>query len=460
MTAREAAVIALGEFRRKTPADAALRVVFENDGLTLRDKTLAVRIFNGVLQNMALCDFYIECASSTGLRKIEPRVLDIMRISVYQLVFLTKIPHSAAVNEGVALAKRFSTPRAAGFVNAVLRNIAASAGRGLLTEIAGDDEYKLSIKYSHPIWLVREFCSILGIDRAESLLMANNAAETPVTAQVNTLRTNAADALSMLESEGVSVKKHEWLEDCLELRGAGDITGLNAFKRGCIYIQDAAARLAVIAAGLKPGDIFVDGCAAPGGKTFAAAIAMGNSGRIAAFDINAAKLRLIEDGAGRLGISIIETFQRDASVAAQNTIPQEERLRHSFEDGMADVVLADVPCSGFGVIRKKPDIRYKDENELAGLPEMQKRILKGLSPYVKPGGILLYSTCTVLKRENEGVIEWFLREDKSFVPEGFLLPGSGFVPEGRITLWPHIHGTDGFFICRLRRAKQGIRYET
>ena len=460
MTAREAAAIALGECRRKTPADKALRAVIENEALTQRDKRLATRIFNGVLQNMALCDYYIAFYSSTGLKNIEPRVLDIMRISAYQMVFLTKIPYSAAVNEGVALAKKYSNPRAAGFVNAVLRKIAVSAERGELPEIVGDDERRLSIKYSHPIWLVREFFSILGIEGAESLLKANNTEAPPVTAQVNTLLTDSDEALSILRGEGVAAEKHEWMEDCLELRGIGDIARLSAFKRGCIYIQDTAAKLVVVAAGPKPGDILIDGCAAPGGKSFAAAIAMENSGRIVAFDITAVKLHLIEDGARRLGVSIIEALERDASVMAQNTALHEAGSRHGIEENMADIVLADVPCSGFGVIRKKPDIRHKNEKKIEGLPEIQKRIIKGLSSFVKPGGVLMYSTCTILKRENEDVIEWFLQEDKSFVPEGFLLPGVGAVPEGKITLWPHIHGTDGFFICKLRRLSKEVKCET
>jgi len=178
---------------------------------------------------------------------------------------------------------------------------------------------------------------------------------------------------------------------------------------------------------------------------------MENPGRISARDISAKKLLLIDESARRLGISIIDTARQDAAAEAEG----EHDGEHGGEHGGADIVLADVPCSGFGVIRRKPDIRYKTEQDVSSLPQLQKSILKGLSSYVRPGGVLLYSTCTVLKRENEDIINWFLQEQDQFRPEGFLLPGIGDVPGGMITLWPHIRGTDGFFVCKLRKVESG-----
>jgi len=458
MTARESAFKALGEFRRGKSADKARDTMLEKTSGLPREKALAMRLFYGVLQSMTLCDFYAGFFSTSGLKKVEPRVLDILRLSIYQLLFLSGTPHSAAVNEGVALAKKHSNPRAAGFVNAVLRKVSQAAKNNTLPQIGGTDAVKrLSILYSYPEWLVREFAGILGLESAAMFMDACNAADTPLSAQVNTMTSSPAGVLEMLESEGVDANPHRWLEGCIELNSAGDITRLQAFREGRMYVQDAASRLAVIAAGPKPGDLIVDGCAAPGGKSFAAAIAMENNGRIAACDISAAKLSLIEEGAKRLGIGIIEPYIKDASADAKSHVDSAPLSGCSLDstDGFTencDIVFADVPCSAFGVIRKKPDIRFKNELDVVGLPGTQKSILAGLSSYVKPGGILLYSTCTVLKRENEDVVNWFIREDGRFSLEGFSLPDIGIVPDGMITLWPHINGTDGFFICKLRRV--------
>ena len=439
MTAREAALKALGAYRRDKT-----RPILTTDGssgksvLSARETALATQIIKGVLQNLTLIDYYIENFSSIKLKKLQPFILDILRLSIYQIVFLEKIPYSAAVHEGVALAEKNSNPRAAGFVNAVLRKAANASEKDDLPEIIGDTPYKrLAIKYSHPEWLVRELCGVLGAYGGEGWLKANNESDTPVTMQVNTILTNTKEAETTLEAAGIRLNRHKWLDDCLELFSPGSIAGLQAHRKGHIYVQDAAARLAVIAAGPKPGDYVIDGCAAPGGKSFAAAIAMNDTGRIAAFDLTDDKLRLISEGAARLRLGIIEAIKNDASVADADYC------------GAADVVLADVPCSGFGVIRKKPEIRFKTESEIAGLPEIQKGILTNLSSYVKPGGTLLYSTCTVLKAENEDIINWFLDKHSEFKKEGFDLPGIGGVPDGMLTLWTQIHGTDGFFICKL-----------
>jgi len=441
ITAREAALKTLGLYRSKNIwAEPALSGVIESAEMPRDDAALSAQIVYGVLQNKALCDHYAAFFSSIELRKLEPRVLDILRLSIYQIIFLTKIPHSAAVNEGVELARKYANPRAAGYVNAVLRKMAKAVEFGELPEVEGNAEHTLSIRYSHPEWLVREFSSLLGYEGAEALLAANNAYEIPLTAQVNTLLTDTEEAIRLLADESVRAERHEWLDGCIELRVKGSVARLKAFRNGLIYIQDAASRLAVIAAGPAKGDFVIDGCAAPGGKSFASAIMMKDSGRITACDIHPAKIHVIEDGAKRLGISTISAIEKDSSKFADELI------------GAADVVLADVPCSGFGVVRKKPEIRYKTERETAGLPDIQKKILSTLASYVAPGGSLLYSTCTLMRRENEDVIEWFLRENSQFSPEGYTLPGIGEVSSGMITLWPHINGTDGFFICKLRKT--------
>ena len=444
MTARETAFKTLGEFRRgKMRAEISYGVTSDESNMQASETALAAQIIKGVIQNLALCDYIASYFSSIELRKLQPHVLDILRISTYQILFLNKIPYSAAVNEGVKLAKKYTNPRATGFINALLRKIADSAVSGSLPEVLGDCEHqRLSIKYSHPEWLVQEYCKLLGPDNAEALLRENNSSNTPITAQINTLLKDTFAVASMLADDGVETKVHEWLENCVELSSPGRLVRLEAFKKGYIYIQDAASRMAIMAAAPKPGDIVIDACAAPGGKSFAAAILMKNKGRIVACDISAEKLKHIKDGSMRLGISIIEAIEKDAA----------EQDSGFWE--IADVVLADVPCSGFGVIRKKPDIRYKSQQSISGLADIQKKILFNLSSYVKPGGTLLYSTCTIFKQENEDVVEAFLRERNEFSAEGFYLPCVGNITDGMVTLWPHTHGTDGFFICKLRRRRK------
>lgn len=439
MTGRQAALMALERFRRSGSwSDAVLDGIVQKHGMDRREAALASRLCYGVLQNMALCDFYIGSISSIPPRKLEPKVLDILRISAYQILFLDKIPSRAAVNEGVKLCKSLGFGRASGLVNAVLRRL--SENRDRLPEIPNNNPVDyLSLLYSHPRWLTEELIRERGAEFAENFFLANND-EAPMAAQVNTLKIDTPNLVKNLEAEGVVTSLHPWLEDCVLLSGTGDLTGLSSFKRGEFYIQDAAARLAVTAADPKPGQRVLDACAAPGGKSFAAAIAMNNNGEIISCDIHSSKLSRIEDSARRLGIEIIHTRTCDSR-------KPDEDLR-----GSADIVIADVPCSGLGVIRKKPDIRYKDPKELAGLPDIQLGILRGLAPCLKPGGVLIYSTCTIRRQENEEVIEMFLGGNTEFELEAFKLPGpAGVIESGHVTLWPHIHGTDGFFICKLRK---------
>ena len=389
------------------------------------------------MRNMALLDFYISAFLTTKLSKLEPAVTDILRLSAYQLIFLDRIPAHAAVSEGVELTKKHANPRAASLVNAVLRKIAAN--KDTLPEIPADDPVKyLSVKYSHPAWLVSEMLDTLGFEDCEAFLKENNVIP-PITAHVNTLKTTAEDAITALSGDGVEAEPHPWLENALIIRQTGALLSLKAFKDGLIYVQDAAARLAVTAAGLMPGMTVLDGCAAPGGKSFAAAIDMQNRGKITSCDLHEKKLRKIEEGAERLGINIINTLAADGREPYAGLI------------SAFDCVFADVPCSGIGVIRKKPDIRYKPQKELSALPEIQLDILRGLSRCVKPGGTLIYSTCTVLQRENRGVTQHFIDENGDFTIESFEIPQPVGECSGEVTLWPQKHGTDGFYICKMRR---------
>lgn len=224
------------------------------------------------------------------------------------------------------------------------------------------------------------------------------------------------------------------------LTGTGDLELLDAYQKGLFYVQDAGARLAVLAAGPKAGQRVLDCCAAPGGKSFACAIQMEDQGEIACCDIHPHKIKLLEAGRDRLGCSSLKP-------TLQNAAQPRPEWQESF-----DVVLADVPCSGLGIIRKKPDIRYKAAAPLAGLPRIQSAILANSASYVRPGGTLLYSTCTILQRENEDVVDYFRSEHPEFSLEDFTLPGVGACG-GMLTLWPHIHGTDGFFMAKLVKRR-------
>ena len=432
MTARDAALQALERCRRGGAwSDEVLSSITNGSGLDKRDSALAQQLCIGVLQNRLLCDFYIDAYSSTKSAHLEPKLLDILRISVYTILFLDRIPDRAAVNEAVELCKRYELTRAAGLANAVLRRIAENRDSLPAPPGKGTTDF-LSVSYSHPKWLVEAFERRLGYSDTQKLLQINN--QTPeLTVQVNTLKCNPSELLE------IGAQPHPWLPDCVILPPGGE--GLVLVREGKAYVQDPAAKLAVLAAAPEPGMSVLDACAAPGGKSFSCGILMRNMGRILACDLHEKKLGRISSGAARLGLDLIETRCLDARKAG-------ETLREQF-----DLVIADVPCSGMGVIRKKPDIRYKDPASLRGLPEVQHSILRALATCVKPGGVLMYSTCTLFQAENEDVCTRFLAEDASFAAEAFTLPGPfGTVASGMLTLWPQVHETDGFFLCKMRKS--------
>ena len=436
-SAREAAMLTLAACERQGAwSDGHLKKVLREQGLDRRDAALATRLCYGVLQNRLLIDWHLERFCKGTLSALDIKVLCNLRMAVYQILFLDKIPPSAAVNEAVALTKKHCrNPRAAGMVNGILRSLLR---QGELPEAKGCDKAEtLSLKYSHPRWLVKEFLSALGPEGAEMLLAADNE-QPPTTAQVNVLRTDPERLAQALQADGVETEPHPWLPGCLQLSGTGDMERLQAFQSGHFYIQDGAARLAVTAAGVTPGSRVLDCCAAPGGKSFAAATDMENRGEIISCDIHPHKIKLMEAGRDRLGLSIIKPCLQNAA-----------RTREEWVGGF-DTVITDVPCSGLGIIRKKPDIRYKDPEALKGLPRVQREILNNCAQYVRPGGVLLYSTCTLLRRENEGIVDGFLETHPQFELEPFDLPRFGPQP-GQMTFWPHVHGTDGFFVAKLRR---------
>ena len=442
MDAREAAMLALNACQRQGGwSDGALKKQLAAAELSGRDAALATQLCFGVLQNQMLLDFYLSKFSNIPLKRMEGKVVQTLRLGAYQMLFLTRIPHSAAVNSAVTLVKTHcKNPRAAGMVNGILRSMERSL-QNMPVIPQGDPVAYLSTLYSNPEWLVKEFILSLGEEETAQMLAADNS-QPPTAVMVNTTRTTAEELKAMLEADHVEAEPHPWLENCLLLHRTGDLERLEAFQQGLFYVQDPASRLSVLAAGAKPGMKVLDCCAAPGGKSFAAAIAMENQGEIVSCDLHPHKKKLIQAGADRLGLTIISPKTADGKV-----------FRPEWENAF-DLVLVDAPCSGLGVIRKKPDIRYKDPAPLADLPAVQLDILRNAARYVKPGGTLMYSTCTLLYRENGEVVETFLAENNSYKAEAFPLPGPvGLVQGGSVTLWPHRHGTDGFFISKMRREE-------
>ena len=431
MSARDTALSVLIAYRKDGAwLDAALKQQLARDRLDRRDAALATRLCASVVQNRLLLDHWISGFLKGRLKDLQPGLPEILRLAVCQLRFFDKLPPSAVVNEAVEQAKRLANPRAAGLVNGVLRAMLRNPEKLSIPE-------DLSLRYSHPRPLAELLRENVGPEKLEALLASHNQAPAACL-QTNLVKTSSAALAQALEVEGLGVEAHPWLPDCLLLTGGG-IEQTQAFRDGLFYVQDAAARLAVLALDPQPGDRVLDCCAAPGGKSFTAAIAMKNGGTLVSCDIHPHKLNLIRAGAERLGLDIIQARLQDASVTNPEWVEAFDRI------------IADVPCSGLGVIRKKPDIRYKDLAPLEGLPAVQRRILEAQAAHLRPGGLLIYRTCTILRRENEDVVTAFLSGHPEFVLEPLELPGLGRIDSGMKTLLPCDEGTDGFFIARLRK---------
>lgn len=439
-TAREVAVFSLFSMQEEGAwSDGALHAYLERAALSARDAALASKLVYGTIQNETLCDFYLRQFSSLRLKKIAPRVLIAMRMAMYQLAFLDRIPPHAAVSESVSLIKAYghANPKTVSFANAVLRQAADAVQNDALPQLdCPDKESYYALRYSHPEWLVRAWSGQFGQKTAGEICKANNE-DTKVSVRVNLQRGTVSAAMEELKSEGFSVDVHPNIEKILLVHG-GDVTKTDAFQNGLITVQDAASLVCAEVVGATAGTTVLDCCAAPGGKSFALAEGMDDAGRVIACDIYEHKLEKIAEGASRLGLQNIETVLQDAG-----------EFRSEF-DACADFVLCDVPCSGFGIIRKKPEIRWKRDEETANLPSLQAKILQNASRYVKLGGVLVYSTCTILERENEAVVRSFLEQNALFSLEPWSHPVCGKT-DGMQTLLPCIHETDGFFIAKMRK---------
>ncbi len=405
-----------------------------------RDGAFAAALFYGVIERKLTLDYIIKGHSRLPLDKLDKAVLCILRMGLYQLLYMNSVPESAAVNESVLLCKKNGKASASGFVNAVLRTFIREGKRVALPD-EKDTALRLSVEFSCPQPLVRLFIKRFGAIKTKAIL-EKTVGTPPLYARVNTTKTTAAQLVALLGQEGVEAAVHEAIPDCISLHHTGDLEQLSAFKDGLFHIQDGASQLCALVLGAKPGMTVLDLCAAPGGKSFTVAERMQGSGSVLSFDLYDFKAELIQKGAQRLGLSIIRARTGDAAV-------------YNPELPLADRVLCDVPCSGFGILRRKPEIKYKPLDSFGSLRELQLGILQNGARYVKTGGVLLYSTCTLRREENEEIADAFLKQNPAFVPlalpEVFAPCQSG--QPHMVTILPELFDTDGFFIAAFTKQK-------
>ena len=425
----------------KAYSNLALANAIRGNRLSGVDSAFVSALVYGVLERQLTLDYIIKQYSKIPLRKIEIKTKLILRMGVLQLLFMDKVPESAAVNESVNLAKKHRLQKSAGFINGLLRSITRAEVKYRLPD-EKDREYYLSIKYSAPRELVGLWTEAYGEENAEALL-SHLSGRPRICARVNTLKTDADSLIGILEAEGVKAERIPFLPDALSLSGTGAVERLNAYRDGLFHIQDASSQLCVQALDPQPGERMLDICAAPGGKSFTAAQRMGDSGRILACDLHDHKLKLIAQGAKRLGITSVVTEKRDG--AAGEPLPD------------ADRILCDVPCSGLGILSRKPEIRYKENLTETDLPALQYRILCRSVRYLAEGGRLIYSTCTLNPAENNETAARFLKEHPEFEGVPLALPdeiGRAFAEQPyEITLMPHTADTDGFYFAAFTRRR-------
>lgn len=409
------------------------------------DRSLATAIFYGVLERRLTLDYVIGFFSKIPVRKMSPAVREILRIGLYQIRFLEKIPPSAAVNESVNLARRHGAARSAGFVNAVLRSYLRDPGRDAFPDREREPLRYRSVFYSCPEELIAFWQGAYGESIADGIL-ESLLCRPSIFARVNNTRISEEQLIKRLAGENVKAAPAPFPENAVRLDTPGSLPGTAAYRDGLFHVQDLSSQLCCRILGPKPGERVLDVCAAPGGKSFTLAELMENRGEVLAFDKYEPRTELIRQGAARLGLSAVRAQVRDAAAEAEEDDP-----------APADRVLCDVPCSGLGVLRRKPEIRYKFPSALDSLPDLQYRILCRSSRLVKPGGVLVYSTCTLNPAENSGVAGRFLTEHSEFSPLPLPLPGPvgrlAPEPDNQLTLFPQACGTDGFFISAFRRLR-------
>ncbi len=441
--------IALGVMMEITEEEAYSHVVLREtldkyQYLDKRDRAFISRVVEGTLEHMIQLDYIIEQFSNVPVYNMKPLIRNLLRMSVYQLKYMDSVPDSAVCNEAVKIAQKRGFYNLKGFVNGVLRNTARRLSQVRYPDPEQEPLHYLSVKYSFPIWLLNKWVSQFGYDTTEKICRDSHMTK-GTTVRCNLSRVSKEEVIEDLRSQGITVREHPYLDYALDISNYNYIGSVSAFRKGWIQVQDISSMLVTEIAAPNWGDYCIDACAAPGGKSMHLSDKLMGSGYVEARDISERKVKQMQDDIERTGAINICAKQMDATVLDPDS------------RGRADIVLADVPCSGLGVIRKKQDIKYRmSEKQQQDLIRQQRRILMNVQEYVRPGGTLIYSTCTIGADENQYNIKWFL-ENYPFRLENIdpyicdELKGKT-TAGGYIQLLPGVHMSDGFFIARLRRC--------
>lgn len=439
--ARDTAVRILHEVHEKGAyANVALARELRRAELPDRDRRFVTELVYGAVKAGDTLDWILRRYATRPLKKMEPMVRDILRLGIYQLFYLDKVPASAACNTAVDLAKKYSNVGTSKFVNAVLRAAVREPEKAKFPSGKGHGVEELALQSMHPFWLVKRWVKEFGFHGARDLCLFNNG-EAPLSVRTNTRKASRPELLKALAEAGCEARESAWTPEGVIIEKHGALDNLLPLQQGLCQVQDESSMLVAHVVDPQPGEFILDCCSAPGGKTTHMAALMQDKGRLVAGDIYEHKLARIEENAQRLGLSIIETNLLDAREVGEEY------------QAMADRVLVDAPCSGLGVLRRKPDARWnKTAEEIDALPALQLEILTSAAKAVKAGGVLVYSTCTIEPQENQDVVKAFLAENPEFTLEntGAFLPGKKR-DEQMIQLYPQVDGTDGFFIARMRR---------
>lgn len=429
---------------RVTAEDAYSNLAFSQEAaksaLSKEETAFAAALFYGTLERAITLDHALSPYLKKGVSSLDREILLILRMGLYQLCFMDGVPESAAVNESVKLTEYARKKSAKGLVNALLRNFIRN-GKQIAIPADPQSVSEMAVAYSCPEWLLRLWCAQYGEAAAKGIAAAS-LGRPPIALRVNTTKTTKEELTRLLRESGVTVTPHTWLDNCLLVSGTGGIDSLPAFREGLFHIQDVSSQICAAAVGAQPGERVLDCCSAPGSKSFTIAEHMQNRGQILACDLYPHRLRLIEESAGRLGLTVLRTAVQDGT--------------QPVSDGeLFDRILCDVPCSGLGVIRRKPEIKEKAAGSLDTLPPIQLSILRNASKRLKPGGRLVYSTCTLNRKENERVVERFLQENNSFKPLQLSQIFDKIKDKNALgtTFFPGDWDGDGFYIAILEKTE-------
>lgn len=441
MKAREIAYKVLLDIEKnKNYSNMAINKHFKDVKMSNQDRGLATEIIYGVIENKYYIDYMIDKLSKVKTNKMEIYVKTLLRMGIYQIMFLNSISDYAAVNETVNLAKKKNS-KVSGFINGILRNVIRQKEEIGKVKTKDDVDY-LAIKYSYDKWMIRNWMIHFGKEFTEELLEANN--ERPnIYLRTNTLKITRDELIKKLEKQNIKAEKVNVVEEAIKVEHLKDIENNNLYKEGLFTVQDVSSMLVGKVMNPKENSLVLDVCSAPGGKTTHMATLMNNTGQVVSRDIYDHKLKLIKAASKRLGLTNVDVEEFDGMKLDRESIAK------------FDYVLADVPCSGLGIIRRKPEIKYKEKEEFRQLPPIQKKILENASKYVKVGGTLIYSTCTIQDSENIDVVNEFLQKNKNFelVPIKEVNVDLENQEKGYMKIYPNVHNMDGFFISKLIRVR-------